>query len=99
MARPPWVLGPDSCGGIRPTLRPMTADPATPRTSAGGDVQDDVPASALAALDEATRAIAGVLEIEDVLQLIADRVRVLIGARYAALGIVTPDGRMERFIT
>jgi signal transduction histidine kinase len=59
----------------------------------------DVPASALEALDEATRAIAGVLDVEDVLQLIADRVRTLIGARYAALGIVTPSAGIESFIT
>jgi signal transduction histidine kinase len=77
----------------------VTPNSVPPQTASGVVAQDDVPVSALAALDEATRAIAGVLEIEDVLQLIADRVRVLIGARYAALGIVTPDGRMERFIT
>jgi signal transduction histidine kinase len=59
----------------------------------------DVPASALAALDEAAGAIAGVLDLEDVLQLIVDRVRALIGARYAALGIVTGDGWIDRFIT
>ena len=55
--------------------------------------------SALQALDEATRAISAVLDVDDVLQLIADRVRELVGARYAALGIVTDEGRMERFIT
>ena len=58
-----------------------------------------VPTSALAALDEGARAIAGVLDVEFVLQLIADRVRTLVGARYAALGIARPDGVMERFIT
>lgn len=54
---------------------------------------------ALAALDEATRAVASVLDVEDVLQLIVDRVRPLVGARYAALGIVGRDGLIERFIT
>jgi signal transduction histidine kinase len=54
----------------------------------------------LAALDAATRAIAGVLDVDRVLQLIVDRVRELVGAAYAALGIVTPDGEaIERFIT
>lgn len=71
----------------------MSSSPVSPL-----DVPD-VPSSALAALDEATRAIAGVLDVEDVLQLIVDRVRALIGARYAALGILTSDGLIERFIT
>ena len=53
----------------------------------------------LEALDEATRGIAAVLDVDRVLQLIVDRVRELIGARYAALGIVTPGGDIERFIT
>jgi len=56
-------------------------------------------ATALAALDEAARAIAGVLGIDEALQLIVDRVKDLVDARYAALGIVGPDGRIERFIT
>ena len=53
----------------------------------------------LAALDDATRAIAGVLELDVVLELIVDRVRVLAGATYAALGIVDRFGGIERFIT
>jgi signal transduction histidine kinase len=53
----------------------------------------------LAALDAATRAIAAELDIERVLQLIVDRVRELIGATHAALGIADARGRMERFIT
>jgi signal transduction histidine kinase len=53
----------------------------------------------LEALDEATRGIASVLDLDLVLQLIVDRVRDLIGASYAALGIVTPGGEIERFIT
>jgi signal transduction histidine kinase len=56
-------------------------------------------AAALAALDEAARAIAGVLDVDAVLQLIVDRVRELVHARYAALGIVGRGGRIERFIT
>jgi signal transduction histidine kinase len=56
-------------------------------------------ANALTALDEAARAIAGVLDVETVLQLIVDRVRELVQARYAALGIVGRGGRIERFIT
>ncbi len=56
-------------------------------------------ADALAAVDEATRAIAGLLDLEEALQLIVERVRGLVRARYAALGIAGPDGQMRRFIT
>lgn len=54
---------------------------------------------ALHALDRATRAIAGELDLDRVLQLNVDSVRELVSARYAALGIVRPDGLIERFIT
>ena len=54
---------------------------------------------ALYALDRATRAIAGELDLDRVLQLIVDSVRELVGARYAALGTVDAMGRIERFIT
>jgi signal transduction histidine kinase len=54
---------------------------------------------ALVALDRATRAIAGELDLDRVLQLIVDSVRQLVEAKYAALGIIGRDGRIERFIT
>jgi len=54
---------------------------------------------ALYALDRATRAIAGELDLDRVLQLIVDSVRELVGAKYAALGIVDEAGVIERFIT
>ena len=50
-------------------------------------------------LVEATRAIAEVLDVETVLQLIVESVRELVHAEYAALGIVDAGGRIERFIT
>jgi len=53
----------------------------------------------LRALDEAVRGIGGVLELDRVLQLIVDRVRTLVEAEYAALGIVDEHGAIERFIT
>jgi signal transduction histidine kinase len=54
----------------------------------------------LEALDTAVRGIAGVLEIDRVLQLIVDRVRELVDAEYAALGILGESSpRLERFIT
>lgn len=52
-----------------------------------------------AALDAAVRGIAGLGAVDDVLQVIVDQVRPLVGAQYAALGIVDADGRIERFIT
>jgi signal transduction histidine kinase len=56
-------------------------------------------ADELAAMDTATRGIAGVLDLDRVLQLITDRVRELAHAQYAALGIVDQDFGIERFIT
>jgi hypothetical protein len=53
----------------------------------------------LEALDAATRAIAGPVSLDRVLQDIADRVRELIGAEYAALGIVDEYGVVERTST
>jgi signal transduction histidine kinase len=53
----------------------------------------------LTALDQAVRAIGGVLDTDRVLQLITDRVRDLAGAQYAAIGIVDAEGAIERFIT
>ncbi len=53
----------------------------------------------LEALDEAIRAITGVLAVDRVLQVIVDRVRALTGARYAALGIQDALGAIEQFIT
>jgi signal transduction histidine kinase len=53
----------------------------------------------VAALETATRAIAGLLAVDEVLQVIVEQVRPLVGARYAALGIVDTEGVMERFIT
>jgi two-component system, NarL family, sensor histidine kinase DevS len=54
---------------------------------------------AVAALDEAVRGISGVLETPEVLQLIVDRVRDLVGAQYAALGIVDESHEITAFIT
>ncbi len=60
---------------------------------------DDFTLEALEALDAAITAIAGEVSLEGVLQVIADRLRSLVGARYAALGIVGPDRRIARFVT
>jgi signal transduction histidine kinase len=70
------------------------------RTKTDGSTLDSTGRVAVEALSDAIGAIAGVLELEEVLQLIVDRVRALVGARYAALGILAEDRRhIERFIT
>ena len=58
-----------------------------------------VPGNVYQALDAATQAVAGLLSVDDVLQVIVDQVRPLVGARYAALGIVDAHGAIERFVT
>jgi len=55
--------------------------------------------AAVEALDAAVRGISGVLDLEEVLQLIVDRVRELVSAQYAALGIVDDEGLITQFIT
>lgn len=58
-----------------------------------------LPADTFEALDAATRAISEILDLEAVLQLIVERVRTLVDARYAALGIADSNGRIVRFLT
>jgi signal transduction histidine kinase len=65
--------------------------------SGGRDVAET--AVVIDAFDAATRAIAGLQSVDLALQVIVDQLRPLVGARYAALGIVGPDGVIERFIT
>ncbi|HEX7346184.1 MAG TPA: GAF domain-containing sensor histidine kinase [Candidatus Limnocylindrales bacterium] len=61
---------------------------------------DSTGRAAVEAFSDAIGGIAGVLTGEAVLQLIVDRVRELVGARYAALGILAEDRRrIERFVT
>jgi signal transduction histidine kinase len=59
---------------------------------------DDARAVQLA-LDAAVRSIAGLTSVDETLQVIVDRVRPLLHAEYAALGINDVGGRIERFIT
>ncbi len=73
--------------------------PTSPAGSPSSPTGADVSWRALEALDAATRGIAGVLDVERVLQLIVDRVRELAGAQYAALGIFDASDVIERFIT
>jgi signal transduction histidine kinase len=88
-----WLAGAPQGGGLAPRALELALEGAWARAVVAQT------ASQLAALDQATQAIAGVLDVDDVLQLIVDRVRTLVGARYAALGIVGQNGRIETFIT
>jgi signal transduction histidine kinase len=63
------------------------------------DRRRPVPGNVYEALDAATQAVAGLLSVDDVLQVIVDQVRPLVRARYAALGIVDARGGIERFVT
>ncbi len=64
-----------------------------------GTTQQPTAVGVIGAFEAATRAIAELHSVDDVLQVIVDQVRPLVGAQYAALGIVDANGVMERFIT
>ena len=64
-----------------------------------GIVEQPQTVGVIGAFETATRAIAELHSVDDVLQVIVNQVRPLVGAQYAALGIVNADGVMERFIT
>jgi signal transduction histidine kinase len=69
------------------------------RRDGGQPPEGSILPPAIQALDAAVRGIGGVLDVDEVLQLITDRVRPLVGARYAALGIVDEAGLITRFVT
>lgn len=94
MKRPAPAATPEL--GIRPG-RGGAADPTEPSTtqvSAFDEAQ-----RGLEALDAATVTISQELSLKRVLQIIVESVRPLVSARYAALGILDEQGRLERFIT
>ncbi len=77
----------------------MDSSPPAASALEGARTSPTLAEDALEALDAATRAIAEILDLEAVLQVIVERVRELVDARYAALGIADAQGRLERFIT
>src|SRR5262245_53814380 len=77
----------------------MDAARPTPTDAEDEEPLEPLPPETLEALDAATAAIAGAVSLDEVLQVIVDRIRPLVAARYAALGIVRPDQRISRFIT
>ncbi len=76
----------------------MPSRPSEQRTHDEHDDPGLLP-PAVQALDQAVRGISGDLDLDRVLQHIVDRVRELVDAEYAALGIVDREGMIERFIT
>lgn len=67
--------------------------------SARARARADRSAAQLGAVEAAVRGIGSELDHDRVLQLIVDRVRDLVQARYAAIGIVDAEGTIEQFIT
>jgi signal transduction histidine kinase len=88
-----WLDAPAPEGALTARVLELALDAAWSRATVHRT------AERLEALDAATRGIAAVLELEPVLQLIVDRVRDLVGARYAALGTADAEGQIDRFIT
>ena len=88
-----WLDGPEHEGRLAARLIGLAVDAAWSRAQVAQT------SDRLAALDAATRGIANILEVNAVLQLIVERVRELVRARYAALGIVDSVGVIERFAT
>lgn len=88
-------------GAAWPVVRLLrsSAMPDAPPKRAADPRSDRLSSEVFAALDAATRAVSGVLGVDEVLQVIVDQVRPLVGAQYAALGIVDERGVIERFIT
>ena len=92
MVHPARYRGPSGSSVI--PVRPLVPSPIV-----SGIEQQPSSVQIYDALDTATRAIAGLRSVDEVLQVIVDQVRPLVGARYAALGTVDGRGVIERFIT
>ena len=92
MVHPARYRGPSGSSVI--PVRPLVPSPIV-----SGIEQQPSSVQIYDALDTATRAIAGLRSVDEVLQIIVDQVRPLVGARYAALGTVDGRGVIERFIT
>ncbi|MDA8236335.1 MAG: GAF domain-containing sensor histidine kinase [Chloroflexi bacterium] len=88
-----WLDGPREAPELAGRVMELALAGARGRAAAAGATLR------LDGLDEAIRAMAGVLSVDRVLQVIVDRVRALTGARYAALGISDPAGVIEQFMT
>jgi len=99
-AAAPRAADPD---GPAPSLGLEGADGTFPRATApdleSATTAAGFPDQRLAAFDASIRAMAAVLSLDRILQVIVDRVRELVGASYAALGIVDAEGVIEEFIT
>ena len=88
-----WLDRPDPQAAYAVRALELALDAGWSRARIGETVER------LSALDAATRAIASVLSLDRVLQLIVDTVRELSDARYAALGLFDERGLIERFLT
>ena len=84
-----------STGSVGPIRRSYSATVIL----VSGTAEQPTAGGVIGAFETATRAIAELHSVDDVLQVIVSQVRPLVGAQYAALGIVDADGVMEQFIT
>jgi signal transduction histidine kinase len=99
-AAAPRAADPDGPVPGQPAGADASADPAAAESDLAAALAAVVFADErLAAFDASIRAMAGLLAVDRVLQVIVDRVRELVGAGYAALGIVDGEGVIEQFIT
>jgi signal transduction histidine kinase len=99
-AAAPRAADPDGPVPGHPAGADASADPAAAESDLAAALAAVVFADErLAAFDASIRAMAGLLAVDRVLQVIVDRVRELVGAGYAALGIVDGEGVIEQFIT
>ncbi len=103
-AAAPRAADPDGPVPGQPAGADASADPAAAESDLAAALAAALAAvvfadERLAAFDASIRAMAGLLAVDRVLQVIVDRVRELVGAGYAALGIVDGEGVIEQFIT
>ena len=99
-AAAPRAADPDGPVPGKPAGADASVDPAAAESDLAAALAAVVFADErLAAFDASIRAMAGLLAVDRVLQVIVDRVRELVGAGYAALGVVDGEGAIEQFIT
>ncbi|GAA2467258.1 two-component system sensor histidine kinase [Terrabacter carboxydivorans] len=91
----------DSSTSSSSSLLRTAADSSGPGTAAGPEGSASARDSAedrLRGLLAANRSVVSELALPGVLRRIVEAARAIAGARYAALGVIGPDGRLEQFI-
>lgn len=87
------------CRSRYPTVQVPDLSTSGPRANLPVVIAPTLPHELQLALGDAVLAISAEHDLDDVLQLIADQARQLVGARYAAVGVPAPGmTRLERFV-